>query len=82
MREKPKIVHLFRGKAEKYFIINFLRSFRSFLIAVVGRPLSACMLMFSGICARAQVSEWLSLPELLRRRDVDKNGLRKVQLKS
>ena len=63
------------GNAENYFIINLLRILRLFLIAVVGRHLSACRLMFSGIDALAQVSEWMPssiLPEPLRKRDVDK----------
>ena len=40
--------------------------------------------MFSGIYARAQVGEWMSssiLTEPLSKRNADKNGLRKVQLK-
>ena len=76
---------LFRSKAENYFINNLLRILHLFLIAVVGRPLSACGLMFSGSYARVQLSEWMSssfLPELLRNHDVDKNGLRKIKLKS
>ena len=80
-----KLWKSFGGKAERYFIINLLRILRLFLIAVVGRPLSARWLMFFGIYARTQVSEWMSssiLPEPLRKRDVDKNGLDKVHLKS
>ena len=72
------------GKAENRFIINLLRILPLFLFAVAGRPLSACRLTFSGIYARAQVSEWMSssiLPEPLRKHHVDKNGLLKVQLK-
>ena len=63
------------GKAENYFIINLLRFLHLFLIVVVGRPLSACRVMFSGIYAQAHVSEWMSssiLPELLRKCDIDK----------
>ena len=77
------------GRAENYFRINLLSVLRLFLIAVVGRRLSAYKLVFSGT-TRAQVSEGMSssiLPEArkrnttLRKRDVDENGLRKVQLK-
>ena len=76
---------LFGDNTENYFIINLLWILRSFMIALVGRPLSAFRLMFSGIYARGLVSEWMSssiLPEPLRKRDIDKNGLRGVQLKS
>ena len=48
------------GKAENYFIINLLRILHLFLLAVVGRLLFACRLLFSGIYAQSQVSEWIS----------------------
>ena len=83
--EKAESCVFLGGKVENYFIIKLFRILRWFLISVVKRPLSACRLMFSDICAQAQVSEWMSssvLPEPLHKRDVDKNGLRKVQPKS
>ena len=70
-----------RGKTENYFIIKLLKILRLFPIAVVGRPLSACRVMFSGIYARAQANECKSffiLPESLRSYDVDKNVLLKI----
>ena len=72
------------GQSPKLLHDQFAQGF-AFLIAVVGRPLSARRLMFSGIYARTQISEWMSssiLPKPLRKRDVDKNGLRKVRVKS
>ena len=60
-------------------MINLLRILRLFPINVVVTLLPARRLMFSGIYARAQVSEWMPssiLPESLRKRDVEKNGLR------
>ena len=83
--ESRKLWKLFWGKVENYFIISLLRILRLFLLVVVGEPSFACRLMFPGIYARVQVSERISsfiLPEALRKRDVDQNGLRKVQLKS
>ena len=80
-------MEIFGGKVENYFIINLLRILCVFLIAVVGRPLvgrplSACRLIFSGIYARAQVSEWMSssiLPEPLRKRGVDMNDMNELR---
>ena len=60
--------------------VILLRTSRLFLFDGIGRPLSTCRLEFSGMYARASVSEWMSsfiLPEPLRKRDVDKNGLPK-----
>ena len=52
-----KLFFFVGSKAENYFINNLLRILRLFLIAVVGRHLSACRFMFSGIYSLAQVSE-------------------------
>ena len=86
MREKPKNLIFERGEQSRnYFKINLLRILHLFLIAMVGRLLSACRIFFPDICARAQVSELMPLsilPEPQRSRDVNKNGLRKVQPKS
>ena len=85
LRKSRRLWYCVWGKAESYFIINLLGILRLFPIAVGGRSLSACRLTFSDIYARAQASEWMLssiLPEPPRKRDVDKNGLRKVQLKS
>ena len=62
LQEKPKAVEIVLGKAENYFIINVLRISRLFQLAVVGGPSFACRLMVSGVCARDQVSEWISFP--------------------
>ena len=71
---------IFRHSSIKSYYNQFAHDLRLFLTAVVGRPLSACMLMFSGIYARTRVGEWMSssiLSESLRKRDADMNGLRK-----
>ena len=66
-----------RGRqTENYFEINLLRILRLFLIAMAGRPLTECRLIFSSVYARAEVSEWTSssiLPEPLRKRDIGNN---------
>ena len=60
------------GKRRKLLYNQAAQDF-VFLIAVVGRRLSACRLMFPGIYARTQASEWMSsiLPEPLGKHDVE-----------
>ena len=73
------------GEPKIAFIISLFRILHLSLLAVLGRPLFASRLMFSGIYARAYVSEWISssiLPEPLHKRDFDKNGLQKAQNES
>ena len=60
-RESRKLWKLFLGRAENYFIINYLRILYLFLLAVIGAPSFACRLIFSGICARAQVDKWMDI---------------------
>ena len=83
MRGKPKTVEIVLGQSRKLLYNQFAKNFALFLLAAVGGPSFAYRLMFSGICARAQVSEWISssvLPEPLCKHHADRNGLRKVQL--